>query len=726
MSFRVPLAAALAALIAIAPGLALPAAAASVTPAPLTATADAVAASPKVVIVVGATESTTPSYRADADKIYAEAIKYTPNVIRIYSPNATWAKVKAAAQGASIFIYLGHGYGYPSPYRPAMSPSVQNGMGLNEIGGINDSDKKYYGESLIASDIRFAKNAVVLLNHLCYSAGSSESGNPEPTMNVARERVDNYAAGWIKAGARMVVAQSWTSGVIYMIKSIFTTNQTVASMWAGAPNAQGHDQPFVPVRSPQFEGRVDPDTWTTGFHRSIVGAMGMLTGDVVAGAAAPPTAPTPDTAAPQLWSVDGARTLSPNFDGKADKLNLLARFSENVTWSASIRNSNGDEVGAGSGSGHQAGLLWDAKVGGAIAPAGDYTWNLHATDAAGSPALDQSGAFKVEDKPTPDNGVLLFKPTTPTMTTVPTINYVLTFAGPVTGLAVADFTRTGSATKCVLGAPVGSGAGYTLTMTGCTTGTVGLYLNAGTVTGAGLTKGPAGPVSAARVTIDTSVPKATAPKQTLRTGVQLEGSSTTQRLLVRLTWSGTDSGSGIASYDVARSADGGAWSTIAGATTTTSMNVTMTPGHNYRFRVRARDKAGNLGAWVATSTWYPVLTQQSSASIIATGTWSTGSDAEHSGGSTRVAADAGASASYAFNGRAIAWVTTLGPTTGAVEVWVDNVLAATVDTYADTTTFRQVAFSRSWTSYGSHTIKLVVVGTPDRPRVSLDAFEVIR
>src|SRR6185369_10620889 len=142
--------------------------------------------------------------------------------------------------------------------------------GLNTTAGVSDSDKTYYGESLIASDIRFAKNAIVLLNHLCYSAGASESGAAEPTVSVARERVDNFASGFIRAGARAVIAQSWTSGVTYAIRSIFTTDQTIGDMWNTAPNRQGHIQSFVPVRNPQYEGRLDPDTMTgtvpTGFH----------------------------------------------------------------------------------------------------------------------------------------------------------------------------------------------------------------------------------------------------------------------------------------------------------------------------------------------------------------------------------------------------------------------------------------------------------------------------
>jgi hypothetical protein len=726
MRLRAPLAAALAALVAIAPGLALPALATSVRPATATATADAIATAPKVVIVVGATEGTTPAYRADADKIYAEAIKYTPNVIRIYSPNATWAVVKAAAQGASVFVYLGHGYGFPSPYRPTLSPDVQDGMGLNAIGGIDDSDKKYYGEQFIASDFRFAKNAVVILNHLCYSAGSSESGYPEPTVAVAKERVDNFASGWIKAGARMVMADSWTASPVAAITAIFTTNQTIGNMWNNLPSRQGHQIPFVPTRNPQFQGRLDPDTWTTGYHRSIVGALGMTTADVVAGAGVPPTNPSPDDQSPQLWSVDGPLAISPNFDGLADRLNLLARFSEPVTWSASIRNAGGDVLRTQSGSGHQAGITWDLMAGGVLAAEGTYSWNLHATDAAGNPALDERGDFTVEYQPTLDTSVLSFRATTPAITRSSTVTYALKFAGPVSGLAAGDFTRTGTATACAIGAPTGAATDYAVTLTGCTTGTVTLTLNSETVADAATHLGPAGPISAATVTVDTTAPKVVTLKPILRTGVALGGSSTSQSLLVSLSWGGTDAGAGIASYDVARSYDGGAYVTIASATTALFMNLTMTPGHTYRFRARARDRAGNVGAWLTASTWTPSLTQQTSTSLGYAGSWLPAKNTAYSGGTVKFASVPGTSVSLAFSGRAIAWVTTLRPSGGLVDIYVDNVLMGRFDTYAAVATYRRAVFSRGWTAYGSHTIKLVVVGTPERPVADLDAFEIVR
>jgi hypothetical protein len=717
MRFRGAPAAALAALLALAPSIVLPTAA-------LAAYAPA-----KVVIVVGAVEGTTPSFRADADKIYAEAIKYTPNVTKVYSPNATWAAVKAAAQGANIFVYLGHGYGFPSPYRPVLSPDVQDGMGLNSVAGVDDNNKKYYGEKYIADEIRLAKNAVVLLNHLCYSAGASEDGDPEPTIPVARQRVDNFASGWIRAGARMVMADSWTSAIIYTINKLFTSDQTLGAMWSAAPNRHLHEQPFTPVRNPQFEGRLDPDTWTTGFHRSIVGALGMRTSDVMAGVGSASTAAassTTDTTAPELWSVDGPRALTPNFDGVADRLDLLARFSETVSWTATVKNAGGDVLRTQTGSGHQANPTWDLLSNSALSPDGDYTWNLSATDGAGNAMEDASGPFTITAGATPDTGVQSFAPISPLLSRTSNVYYALHFATPVTGLEAADFTRTGTSAGCIVNPPTGSGTDYTIYLSSCGSGTVGLYLNQQTVTDGSSNVGPAGPIVAATVVVDKTAPTAVTPKPSLRTGIALETASATQRLLVRIYWSGSDAGSGVANYDVQRSYDGAAYTTIASAITSPSLNVTMNIGHTYTFRVRARDKAGNVGAWTTAYSWGTALRQNNYSSIVYAGSWSTTTVASASGGTFRASSSAGASATLAFSGRAIGLVATLGPTRGAVKVYVDGALIATIDTYADATVYRQVVFNRNWTSYGSHTIKLVVVGTAGRPSFALDAFEIVR
>src|SRR3990172_6684704 len=105
--------------------------------------APAVATAPKVVIVVGATHEHTSSYRDHGDLFAAEALKYTPNVVKVYSPNATWSKVKAAAQGASILIYIGHGSGYPKSEASVFNGDWLDGMGLNKASDPDDDVVRY-------------------------------------------------------------------------------------------------------------------------------------------------------------------------------------------------------------------------------------------------------------------------------------------------------------------------------------------------------------------------------------------------------------------------------------------------------------------------------------------------------------------------------------------------------------------------------------------------------
>ena len=173
-----------------------------------TVSAVGVAASggPKVVIIVGPAGSATDYYRADGDAAYAEALRYTSNVVKVYSPTATWAAASAAMQGASIVIYMGHGNGFPSPYNSTLMTDRQDGLGLNPSAGTDDTTTQYWGELYLAQQVRLAPNAIVLLHHLCYASGNSEAGMPVPTLAVAQQRVDNMAAGWLQAGARAVIA----------------------------------------------------------------------------------------------------------------------------------------------------------------------------------------------------------------------------------------------------------------------------------------------------------------------------------------------------------------------------------------------------------------------------------------------------------------------------------------------------------------------------------------
>ena len=309
------------------------------------------------------------------------------------------------------------------------------------------------------------------------------------------------------------------------------------------------------------------------------------------------------------------------------------------------------------------------------------------------------------------------------ITNAPVLTWDVTFNRPVTGLSEGDFTRTGTATGCVVGTPTGSGATWAISLSGCSTGTVAFGLKAGSVADAEAVAGPISAVAAATVTVDRSVPTAAPPTATLRAGATLSGTN----LPVRLAWTGADAGgAGIARYEAARSLNGSStWTALSSSLATPVFDLLAGPSGTVRYRVRTIDRAGNVGAWATGSSLAPLLLQQTSSSIRKTGTWSTSTSTSYSGGSTGYAKTAGASASYTFTGRSVAYVASRSTTRGKVKVYVNGAYLTTVDLYGSTR-HRVVIWQATWSTAATRTIKLVAVGTAGRPRIDLDAFAGLR
>jgi spore germination protein YaaH len=434
----------------------------------------------------------------------------------------------------------------------------------------------------------------------------------------------------------------------------------------------------------------------------------------------------------------GERVITPNDDGSQDSLRIT--WTNHVAFDSlalRVYRIDGTYVGSralgGTDSGSHA-YSWDGRIGGDLVPAGAYVIQLqgirgstaYAAPSASPVSPDQLSRYGVVVGPYAPTSVRTFqRPASPTRSS--TLTWSLTFGGPITGLGSGDFFVSGTATGCTIGSPTGAQAAWTITVSGCSAGTVALGLKAKAVLDVVRNAGPAASTTAATVLIDRSGPVTKAPKVWLRSGVTLTSASTTAILPVRVGWSATDpGGAGVASYDVQRSFDGAAYATIASGITATSLDWTMKPGHTYRFRVRARDKAGNVGAWVAGPTIRPYLPQQTYGSITWSGGWATATDERFSGGTARHTSTAGARMTYSFTGRAIAWVTTFGASRGVAKVYLDGVLVATIDCYASSETFRRVAFAKTWSSSSTHTIRIVVSGTAGRSRVDVDALEVLR
>jgi hypothetical protein len=311
--------------------------------APVTAAARV----PKVALIVGPVGDTiTARYKALANEAASVARNAGAEVVKVYSPNATWPAVRNAIRGASIVIYLGHGNGWPSRYRSELFPPSQNGFGLNPVAGGDNSAHQYFGEASV-DNVKLAKNAIVLLHHLCYASGNTEPGLPEGTRDQAIQRVDNYAAGFIRAGAAAVVAEGHM-GPAWYVRQLLTGKGSIESIWNRSPNANGNTFKVPSVRSKGFVSRLDPYNRSSGFYRSLVSRGGTTANDVKSGAlgtvsnaiAGPPPVPTLANAALKFGTLT---------------LNTLPIAATSTEVTIPVSGGNASTIPAGA----QVGLRWD-------------------------------------------------------------------------------------------------------------------------------------------------------------------------------------------------------------------------------------------------------------------------------------------------------------------------------------------------------------------------------
>lgn len=328
--------------------------------------ADATEARPKAVFIVGPTNGLTDSNLADAETMARQAEAAGMDVRRVFFPHATWDNVLANIQGANFVVYMGHGYGWPSPYTKTLTESRQNGMGLNSYDGSGKAEYKYYGAIPIRDNIRLAANAIVYLNHLCYASGNAESGMAIPSEDLARERVDNFANGWLAAGARAVFAYSWTQKLNHA-QALMSTDQTIDDLFMtpakGSPRGfiGWRNKRFASQRTPGATNHLDPHS-SYGYYRAVTGDLNMTTAEwrAAAGSTGTPPPPTNSADAPQITELtatgsagataanfsanDAPAAFHPNGDGLDEELRLTHTVSKAAYLDVTVANAAGQTV----------------------------------------------------------------------------------------------------------------------------------------------------------------------------------------------------------------------------------------------------------------------------------------------------------------------------------------------------------------------------------------------
>ncbi len=186
----------------------------------------------------------------------------------------------------------------------------------------------------------------------------------------------------------------------------------------------------------------------------------------------------------------------------------------------------------------------------------------------------------------------------------------------------------------------------------------------------------------------------------------------------------TDNLSGVASYLIRRSLNGGPSSVLASSVTARSYKVAMTFGTRNRFQLFARDRAGNLGPGALGPIVTASLVQDGTSLAKYSASWSTVSISSASNGKLHRSSTNGASVEFKTSARAIAIVGRRSPLNGKARVYVDGHLFATIDLRRSTAQSKVVVFNTSWTTAAVHSVKLVVIGGTGR--VEVDAFAFLR
>ena len=124
---------------------------------------------------------------------------------------------------------------------------------------------------------------------------------------------------------------------------------------------------------------------------------------------------------------------------------------------------------------------------------------------------------------------------------------------------------------------------------------------------------------------------------------------------------------------------------------------------------------------------YPNRYEQTDPRIVYTGSWETGENKAHSGGSNYYSDDPQATITITFKGTRLDWIAALGPLMGKALISIDGGEPVLVDLFSATELFQQLVWSTGELEYGVHTITITFPEGSDYQEgkgINIDALDI--